>query len=88
MEPLGETVASSITLLENMGILLVKNGETLSLEDSPKDLHLVNGEKILAVVAPTLGNSLANFSKPPRYFKRFNEVQNSGWIIGRRTGGS
>jgi len=88
LQPLGETVATSIGLLENMGILLVKKGAALSLTESPKDLYLLNGDKLLAVAALSLGKSMAIYSGTPRYFKRFNDVQNSGWIIGRRTGGS
>lgn len=48
---------------------------------------MLDGEKLLAVTAFKLGAALT-FSGPPRYFKRFNEVQDSKWIVGRRRGGN
>ena len=64
-------------------------GKLLDLKKTAIELNLSTKEKLIAVGSLSEKIlTLSFFAGPPRYFHRFYEVQNAGWIVGRRTGGS
>jgi hypothetical protein len=76
-------MAENLQRLSAASSVLVYNGGALDLKKSPKDFCMASGAKVLAMAALTESQISMQVGGRIRVFKRFRDVKNDGWYIGR-----